>query len=42
MIFRQTIWMMYANKQFEITKDVIAGMNAGSKDEMNKKSDVKK
>ncbi len=34
--------IMYANKQFEITKDVIAGMNAGSKDEMNKKSDVKK
>lgn len=28
--------IMYANKSYEITKDVIAGMNATSKDEVNK------
>lgn len=28
--------IMYANKAFEITKDVIAGMNATSKDEVSK------
>ena len=29
--------VMYANKQYEITNDVIAGMNAATKDELNKK-----
>lgn len=33
--------IMYANKQFEITKDVIAGMNAASKDELNSKNNKK-
>lgn len=34
--------VMYANSQYEITKDVIEGMNAATKDELNKKTDTKK